>query len=140
MAMTGFGLGRVTRDAEMKNSDGNSVINFSLAVERSYQNDDGTRPVDFLSFVAWDKTAEAVAKYLKKGNLISYSYSDARVNDYDKDGARTQTFQFTLDQFEVLQQVKRDQEAPKAPVADAQPEAPAQEADEPIVDDSDLPF
>lgn len=137
MAITGFGLGRVVRDAEIKNTNGNSVINFNLAVERNYQDENGTRPVDFLSFVAWDKTAEAVAKYVKKGNLLSYSFNDARINTYDNDGARSQTVVMTLDQFEVLQQVGQSKDAPKA----EQPaQAPVEPSDEPIVDDSNLPF
>lgn len=135
MAITGFGLGRVVRDAEIKNANGNSVINFNLAVERNYQDANGTRPVDFLSFVAWDKTAEAVAKYIKKGNLLSYSFNDAHINTYDNDGARSQTIVMTLDQFEVLQQVGQ----PKAQ-AEQPAQAPVEPTDDPIVDDSNLPF
>lgn len=76
--------GRLTRDPELKStSSGISVTQFTLAVNRQYTNQDGNRSADFISCVAWRKTAENINKFFKKGSLIgidgrlqSRSYDD----------------------------------------------------------------
>ncbi len=57
-------MGRLTRDPELRStSNGKSVANFSLAVDRIGQ-DAGT---DFFEVVAWERLAELVQQYLTKG-------------------------------------------------------------------------
>lgn len=60
-------LGRTTSSIELKQTQqGKSVANFSLAVKRPYTKD----TTDFHTIVAWDKQAELLAKYVKKGDQI----------------------------------------------------------------------
>ena len=60
-------LGRATSSIELKQTQaGKSVVNFSLAVKRPYTKD----TTDFFNVCAWDKTAELVSKYVKKGDQI----------------------------------------------------------------------
>ena len=60
-------LGRTTAQIELKQTQaGKSVATFSLAVKRPFTKD----TTDFFNIVAWDKTAETIAKYVNKGNLI----------------------------------------------------------------------
>lgn len=57
-------VGRLTKDPELRYTQTNkAVCNFTLAV-----NDYGDK-VDFLDVVCWEKTAEFVGKYLRKGAL-----------------------------------------------------------------------
>lgn len=61
--------GRLTRDAELKSTaNGISTCRFTLAVDRNYQS--GTQKADFISCVAWRQTAEFIAKYFKKGDML----------------------------------------------------------------------
>jgi len=80
-------VGRVTRDLEKKlNSNGTSFVNFNVAVNRRVQA--GQEPqADFINCIAWGKTADNMALYLKKGSLISV---EGRINtrNYEKDGHR----------------------------------------------------
>lgn len=59
-----FHIGNLTRDPELKYSQsGKAIANFGLAVQ------DGKETI-FLDFEAWEKTAELVAKYKKKGEPL----------------------------------------------------------------------
>jgi single-strand DNA-binding protein len=60
-------MGRLTRDADVKvSSTGMSIARFSLAVDRRFKKE-GEQTCDFISCVAFSKTAEFLEKYGKKG-------------------------------------------------------------------------
>ena len=60
-------VGRLTRDPEMRYTDGGSAIaRFSLAVDRRYKSENGPT-ADFLNCVAFGRTAEFIEKYFRKG-------------------------------------------------------------------------
>ncbi|MFW5962008.1 MAG: single-stranded DNA-binding protein [bacterium] len=83
-------VGRLARDPELRyTGNGTPVVNFSIAVERNFANDDGERDVDFINIVAWRKGAENVANHCYKGQLISVD-GRLQVRRNEKDG-RTYT-------------------------------------------------
>ncbi len=60
-------VGRLTRDPEVRYSDGGSTVaRFSLAVDRRFHKE-GQQDADFISCVAFGKTAEFIEKYFNKG-------------------------------------------------------------------------
>ncbi|MGY4688230.1 single-stranded DNA-binding protein [Salibacterium sp. K-3] len=62
-------VGRLTRDPELRYTpNGVAVVNFGIAVNRPFTNQNGEREADFFNCVAWRKQAENVANYLKKGS------------------------------------------------------------------------
>lgn len=64
-------VGRLTRDPELSTTNsGMSYCRFSVAVDRRFKNKDGEYEADFPNIVAWDKTAEFVDKYFRKGQRI----------------------------------------------------------------------
>lgn len=63
-------IGRLVRDVELrKTTSGKSTVTFSLAVNRMKAGESG-QDVDFITCVAWNKTADLMAQYLHKGSLI----------------------------------------------------------------------
>lgn len=65
-------IGRTTKQPELKEtSNGNKHTEFTLAVDRQFKNADGSRSTDFLRCVAWRKTAEIIAKYVAKGDMVA---------------------------------------------------------------------
>ena len=63
--------GRLTDKPEIKATPSNkSVTTFSLAVERNETGADGNRATDFISVVAWEKTADFIGKYFNKGDQM----------------------------------------------------------------------
>lgn len=58
--------GRLTAYPELKDANGHSVVTFSVAVRRRGTGDN----TDFIRCVAWNKTAEFLKTYFKKGQGI----------------------------------------------------------------------
>lgn len=62
--------GRLTHTPELKRTQsGISVCSFSVACERDFKAQDGSRETDFIDVVAWRQTAEFVTSYLVKGRM-----------------------------------------------------------------------
>ncbi|MEI3251898.1 MAG: single-stranded DNA-binding protein [Candidatus Gastranaerophilaceae bacterium] len=59
-----------------------------MAVNRNFTNANGEREADFINCVVWDKQAENLVKYQKKGNQIAVDGRIQTRNYEDKDGKR----------------------------------------------------
>lgn len=82
-------IGRLTRDPELRTTPtGRNVCQFSVAVSRTFTNANGEREADFINCVVWDKQAENLVKYQKKGNQIAVEGRIQTRNYDDKDGKR----------------------------------------------------
>ena len=65
--------GRFTRDPEIRYTDGgSSIARFFVACDRRYKQEGGPT-ADFISCVAFGKTAEFIEKYFRKGMKIEIS-------------------------------------------------------------------
>ncbi|MGM0370698.1 MAG: single-stranded DNA-binding protein [Bacillota bacterium] len=65
-------IGRLTDDPELRyTANGTAVSNFTLAVQRSFKNQDGDYDADFIDIVVWRKQAETCANHLGKGRLVA---------------------------------------------------------------------
>lgn len=63
-------VGRLTKNPEIRKTlNGASICKFTLAVSRKVKAQ-GQPDADFISCVAWNKTADLMYQYLKKGSLI----------------------------------------------------------------------
>ena len=64
-------VGRITRDPELRTSpNGVAFTAFSIAVNRQFANAQGERVADFINCVAFNKQAENLARFIRKGGLI----------------------------------------------------------------------
>lgn len=65
-------IGRLTKDPETRYTQTNNtmVVNFNLAVNRRFVKENEERQADFINIVAWNKTAEFIEKYFKKGQQV----------------------------------------------------------------------
>lgn len=60
-------VGRLTKDPELRYTpSGAAVATFTLAVNRTFTNQQGEREADFINCVVWRRQAENVANFLKK--------------------------------------------------------------------------
>jgi single-strand DNA-binding protein len=82
-------VGRLVKDAELKYlSSGTPILTFGLAVNRSAKDGDKWVSVaSFLDFKYFGKGAEAVAKYMTKGQQVSVVAEAEQDRWTDKDGA-----------------------------------------------------
>ena len=66
-------MGNLTRDPELRYTPkGSAVCEFGLAVNRQWKGEDGAKKEDvsFFDVVAWGRTGEVAAEYLRKGRPV----------------------------------------------------------------------
>jgi single-strand DNA-binding protein len=85
-------VGRLTRDPEARmTTTGSAVASFTLAVDRPVRPSEGQRTTDFIRIVAFNKLADFVRLYLKKGQLVLVE-GELRINKWQsRDGANMTT-------------------------------------------------
>lgn len=89
-------IGRITKGPELKyTNNGKGNTRFTLAVQR---NKDET---DFINCVAWEKTAENIAEYFKKGSQIAVQGA-IRTGSYEKDGRTIYTTDVWVYKFDFV--------------------------------------
>ncbi len=66
-------IGRLVREPELRYTptEGTAVANFTLAVNRPFNNKRGEKETDFIRIIVWEKQAENCASYLGKGSLVA---------------------------------------------------------------------
>ena len=102
-------IGRLTKDPEAKTTaSGKMVTSFNLAVDRKYKNANGENQTDFLSIVTWDKTAEFVDKYIKKGTKIAVTGEIQTRNYENKDGQKIYVTEVVARDVEFAESKKAD--------------------------------
>ena len=105
-------IGRLVRDTAMNTAGNTTVCKFSIAVDRAYKKD-GEQSADFISCVAFGKTAEFIGKYFSKGSKIVIE-GEWRTGSYtNKDGQKVYTNDCVVNRVEFGEN-KKDS-APSAP-------------------------
>ena len=96
-------VGRLTKDVELKYSQtGTAVARFNLAVNRQFKKD-GQPDADFISCVAFGKTAENLANFMRKGSQIGVTGRIQTGSYDDKDGKRVYTTDVVADNIQFLE-------------------------------------
>lgn len=97
-------VGRLTKDPDLRyTSNGIAVATFTLAVNRTFSNQQGEREADFISCVVWRKQAENVANYLKKGSLAGVDGRIQTRNYEAQDGRRIYVTEVVADSVQFLE-------------------------------------
>ncbi len=128
--------GRITKDIELKRTQGNiAYASFNLAVERP-QNKAGEKQTDFPKVTVFGKQAENAAKYLAKGSLIGVTGRIQTGSYQGRDGNMVYTTDVYAERIEYLE--KRQEGSQKQ----AQKASPQRGYSEPAYDeyDDDIPF
>lgn len=112
--------GRLTKDPELKQTkSGTLVCPFTIAVNRIYSGDPKS---EFAECVAFNKTAEKIARFFTKGKeIIVFCNAWTTKQWKTKDGTRYNSVEFKADDFcfvgvnpnDPAQQVKHTEETPK---------------------------
>lgn len=64
-------VGRIANDIDVKEIDKDKkVCNITLAVPRSYKNENGEYETDFIDCSLWNGVAENTANYCRKGDMV----------------------------------------------------------------------
>ena len=124
-------IGRLTRDPDLKTTgSGISVANASIAVDRQYKNEDGTKTTDFINLVAWKKTAEILCQFCKKGSQLAVQGSLQMRKYQTREGENRTVYEVNIEQLQSLNTKGTGENASQ------QPDQPA-----PVTEgEDDLPF
>jgi single-strand DNA-binding protein len=94
--------GYLGKDPELAySSTGTPITKFIVAINRTYKNRDGERQVGWTSCRIMGKRAEAAARILAKGTLVSV-VGALETYRFERDGKKNYGFTVSLDDFQVL--------------------------------------
>lgn len=97
-------MGNLTRDPEVRTTpSGQSVANFSLAVNRTWKGADGNQQesVSYIDCVAWGRSGEVIAQYMQKGRPILVSGRlDQR--SWEQDGQKRSKVEVIVEDFNFI--------------------------------------
>lgn len=150
-------VGRLVADPELRyTQDNRAYVRVTIAVDRGISKEDkeaGKQSADFISCIFWNKTAENLAKYMKKGSQIGIT-GKLRTGSYEaQDGTTRYTTDVRVNELTFLESKPKDgRPEPEYDVYDALPDEDEEETSEvendPFKDfgesveisDDDLPF
>lgn len=129
-------LGRLTRDPELKSTSGGQYFcRFTLANGYKKKQGEGyADAVNFIDCVAWGKTAEAIHKYVSKGQRLLVEGCLRWSSWEGTDGKKQSKVEINVETFQFLQpKTDGGQSEPQS----TQPESSAGTFNAP---DDDIPF
>jgi single-strand DNA-binding protein len=99
-----FLYGNLTRDPELKAlPSGQNLVSFSIATNRTYKDKEGQKQeaVEFHNIVAFGRTAEVIAQYMKRGRPI---FVEGRIQtrswEGKEDGKKQYRTEIVVDNFQ----------------------------------------
>lgn len=99
-------IGHVAKDPEIKPTNKGGVFGrFSVASDNL---SDKEKPIWF-KVTVFDKTADFVGQYLKKGMLV-FVQGQMTIEYYEKDGQIRQSFCIATNNIKILERKKKEQE------------------------------
>lgn len=157
MINTWIGTGRITRDLELRyTGSGIAVLNFNIAVERPFKNQQGERETDFINIVAFRKTAENISQYFNKGDGIGIVGRIQTGSYTNNEGQKVYTTDVVADSFDFPiqnrnnnqqnnqmnnNQYQQNNQQQSNPFANADFDDPFADSDDVTnISDDDLPF
>lgn len=120
--------GRLVKNPEIRYTESKkAVASFTLAVDDG-KGRDGERKAQFIPVVAWEKTAELIDQYFKKGDPLTV-IGRITVRNYEKDGSKRWATEVVASgiEFPLTRKDKEPQAAQAGTFSDYE-------------DDGDLPF
>lgn len=98
-------MGRLTRDPEVRYSAGENslaIARYTLAVDRRFKRD-GEATADFISCVAFGRSAEFAEKYFRQGIKIAVSGRIQTGSYTNRDGQKVYTTEVVVDDQEFAE-------------------------------------
>ena len=147
-------VGRLTRDPDIRysqNGDNSQAIaRYTLAVDRRFRRQDGEQSADFISCVAFGRSAEFAEKYLHQGTKIAIDGRIQTGSYIKQDGTKVYTTDVVVENQEFVESKAASQQnaaafAQAAPAPAAAPMEPASGSTDGFMNipdglDEELPF
>ena len=96
-------VGRLTRDPDVRYTDGGTTVaRFTLAVDRRFKKDGGDE-ADFISCVAFGKTAEFLEKWFRKGQHLGLTGRIQTGSYVNQEGTKIYTTDVVTENVEFVE-------------------------------------
>ena len=103
-------VGRITKDIDLrKTPNGASVVQFTIACNRRVKQQ-GQPDADFINCVAWNRVADLMSQYLRKGALIGVEGRIQTRSYDDRDGKRVYVTEVVADSVQFLESKQTSQQ------------------------------
>ena len=99
-------MGRLTRDPDVRYLQGEkdtAIARYTLAVDRRYNKQNAEQTADFISCVAFGKSAEFAEKYLRQGTKIAITGRIQTGSYTNKDGVKVYTTDVVVEDHEFAE-------------------------------------
>ncbi|KTT86024.1 single-stranded DNA-binding protein [Mammaliicoccus sciuri] len=104
-------VGRLTKEPEYRvTPSGVQVATFTLAINRTFTNQNGERQADFINCVVFRTPAENVNKYLNKGNLAGIEGRLQSRSYENNEGKRVYVTEVVCDSVQFLEPKSNNQQ------------------------------
>ena len=107
------GTGRMTKDADIRSAGETTVGHFTLAVDRRFKKGEA----DFITCVAFGKTAEWFEKYTHKGMKLEI-VGRIQTGSYEKNGVKIYTTDVVVEEANFAESKKASEEKPQQDIDD----------------------
>lgn len=143
--------GRITRDIELKTTQsGKKYIQFTIACDNGKDKEGNKLEADFVNCVAWERRAEVIAEYVKKGDRFLVA-GQFKTDKYETDSGENRYRSYVLVREYEFIESKKDGFVPTEPNdlnyeneennAEVEENDPFKDFGESVViSDDDLPF
>ena len=138
-------MGRLTRDAEVRYSQGDAstaVARFTLAVDRRFRRDGDDQSADFINCVAFGKTGEFMERFGRKGTKFVLEGRIQTGSYTNRDGQRVYTTDVVAENVEFAESKASSDNSGYVPASRPSPSGAAGDGFMNIPDgiDEELPF
>ena len=97
-------IGRLTKDLDLRyTQSGKAVATGTLAVNRRFKNASGENEADFIQIQIWDKSAENLANFTRKGSQVGVNGRIQTRNYENKEGQRVYATEIVVENFTLLE-------------------------------------
>lgn len=136
-----IGVGRLGKDAEVREAGDTKVVNLAVAWNWGKKDEEGNRKSQWIDAAFFGDRAEKVAPYLKKGNQVMFVISDVHVELKEGENGTRAYMKGRVDTLDLIGgQNKGDDSGAKTPAKKEAPKKEAAKKKEEPIDDDDIPF
>lgn len=98
-------IGRLGKDPVLRHApSGSAVASFSIAVGSQWKDKNTGQPMEeteWVNCVAWNRTGEIAAEYLKKGSQVAIT-GRMKTRTWEKEGQKHYTTEIVVDRLQML--------------------------------------
>ena len=133
-------IGNLGQNPEIKTTEsGMCIATFSMAIADFKK---GEKKTAWINVTAFDKTAETIKNYVKKGSKLAIE-AKFQIDEYEKDGQKKKKYYFIANRIELLTSKSEESQNNNTSYSngnDCSQVDSTSNVDKPIIDEDELPF